>query len=230
MTSSSPCPPRLSLRLLTAVLLTVAGIWLLTLPAPLRTSPSATPSPPAAVSAGLPSSPARAGPDDPAAGPTSVDRSAAASSSAPAPHVTERMPSAPLVRLPPHGEGPAGDRAIQRVLEAAWPADLRAGEERQLLTVGRDLLRADATGIGRARWPAVFGPPGRAVAPAFAAVGFRVQAAVARRDGAPGRAVVHLVWAGTDRGGTFTDGRITDLHFTRTTTKGAPTWTAQPSL
>ncbi|MFF8868117.1 hypothetical protein ACF08B_39475 [Streptomyces sp. NPDC015139] len=230
MTPSSPRPPRLSLRLITAVLLTVAGIWLLTLPAPLRASPSSTPPPTPAVSAGLPSFPARAGPDAPAAGPTSVERSAAASSSAPAPHVSPRTPSAPLVRLPPHGEGPAGDRAIQRVLEAAWPADLTVGDERQLLAAGRDLLRADATGIGRARWPAVFGPRGRAVAPAFAAVGFRVQAAVARRDGAPGRAVVHLVWAGTDRGGTFTDGRVTDLHFTRTTTKGVPTWTAKPSV
>ncbi|MDT0468470.1 hypothetical protein [Streptomyces gibsoniae] len=81
----------------------------------------------------------------------------------------------------------------------------------------------------RARWPGVFTTSGQALAPAFATGGFRIQAAIARRDGADDRAVVHLVWAGTDRGGTFTDGRITDWHFTRTTTtKGASRWTPQP--
>ncbi|MFF0698484.1 hypothetical protein ACFYU4_38350 [Streptomyces tendae] len=41
--------------------------------------------------------------------------------------------------------------------------------------------------------------------------------------------MVHLVWAGTDRGGTHTDGRITDLHFTRTTPteEGKPAWIPQ---
>ncbi|MFC8094668.1 hypothetical protein [Streptomyces sp. NPDC057301] len=131
--------------------------------------------------------------------------------------------------LPRHGEGPAGDRAVQKSLEAAWGADLPAAEEKELLTAGRALLRADATGIGRAQWPAVFPGSGEGVAPAFATARFRIQAAIARRDGRPGQAVVHLVWAGTDRGGTFTDLRITDWHFTRTTSrKGASTWTPQP--
>ncbi|MFI9825215.1 hypothetical protein ACIHFC_32915 [Streptomyces sp. NPDC052013] len=130
--------------------------------------------------------------------------------------------------LPPHGEGLPGDRVIQQSLEAAWPADLPTVQERQLRRLGRQLLAADATGIGRAQWPAFFGHPDRAVAPAFATARFRVQAVIARRQGSSDRAVVHLVWAGIDRGGTYTDGRITDLYFTRTWKKGVPTWTWQP--
>ncbi|WP_307530805.1 hypothetical protein [Streptomyces umbrinus] len=126
----------------------------------------------------------------------------------------------------------AGDRAIQQALEASWPADLATGDERQLLTAGRGLLRADATGIGRTKWPALFGNPEQAIAPAFATARFRVQAVIARRDDADDQAVVHLVWAGTDRGGTYTDGRITDLYFTRTTSnkKGGASWTWQPRM
>ncbi|MFI6662285.1 hypothetical protein ACIBL8_43015 [Streptomyces sp. NPDC050523] len=131
--------------------------------------------------------------------------------------------------LPPHGEGVAGDQVIQRSLQAAWPADLPAADQRELLVAGRALLRADATGIGRAKWPTVFRGPDRALAPAFAPARFRIQAAIARRAGDPTKAVAHLVWAGTDRGGTFTAGRITDWYFTRTTSKkGASTWTPQP--
>jgi hypothetical protein len=123
----------------------------------------------------------------------------------------------------------AGDTAIQRALQAAWPAGLPAADERELLSAGRALLRADTTGVGRAKWPAVFPDAGQEVAPAFATARFRIQAAIARRDGSPHKAVVHLVWAGMDRGGTFTDLRITDWHFTRTTSKkGAITWTPQP--
>ncbi|MFF0794713.1 hypothetical protein [Streptomyces spiralis] len=130
--------------------------------------------------------------------------------------------------LPPHGEGPAGDGAIQKALEAAWPADLSAGDEQQLLAAGRALVRADATGYGRARWPGVFPSAGRGLAPAFAAGRFRIQAAIARGDAGAGRAVVHLVWAGAERGGTYTDGRITDFYFTRTVSKGVPLWTPLP--
>ncbi|MFJ9544385.1 hypothetical protein ACIRPX_45285 [Streptomyces sp. NPDC101225] len=123
----------------------------------------------------------------------------------------------------------AGDRAIQQSLQAAWPADLSSADQRTLLTAGRALLRADATGIGREKWPAVFPDSGQAVAPAFATARFRIQAAIARRSSGPTKAVVHLVWAGTDRGGTFTDNRITDWHFTRTVTKkGAFIWTPYP--
>jgi hypothetical protein len=110
----------------------------------------------------------------------------------------------------------------------AWPADLAASDEHTLLAAGRAPLRADATGVARAKWPAVFGDQDQAIAPAFATGRFRIQAAIARRDGSRNKAVVHLVWAGTDRGGTYTDRRITDWYFTRTSTKGASTWTPQP--
>ncbi|MGW7243877.1 hypothetical protein [Streptomyces sp. NPDC054804] len=123
----------------------------------------------------------------------------------------------------------AGDQAVQRSLETAWPADLPADDERELLIAGRALLRADATGVGRAQWSGVFPDAGEAVVPAFSTARFRVQAAIARRDGSPDKAVVHLVWAGVDRGGTFTDLRVTDWHFTRSTSKkGASAWTPQP--
>ncbi|MGW2108301.1 hypothetical protein [Streptomyces sp. NPDC001948] len=133
--------------------------------------------------------------------------------------------------MPPRGEGPAGDAVVQEALDDAWPRDLPAGDERQLLRAGRDLLRADATGIGREKWPGVFPGSGQGLAPAFGTGRFRVQAAIARRDGEGGRAVVHLVWAGADRGGTFTDGRVTDWYFIRTVSrKGASTWTPQPRI
>ncbi|MET8292333.1 hypothetical protein ABZV80_45680 [Streptomyces sp. NPDC005132] len=121
-----------------------------------------------------------------------------------------------------------GDQGIQRALEAAWPADLPAGDERELRVAGAGVLRADATGVGRAKWPRLFDEGAQVVVPAFGTARFRVQAVIARRDGASGRAVVHLVWAGTDRGGTYTDGRISDLYFTRTTSRGGSAWTPQP--
>ncbi|CAM5500495.1 MULTISPECIES: hypothetical protein [Streptomyces] len=211
--TSTPRSPRL--LLLSTALLAVAGVALLgmphgqepTAPAPASTAHAATDS--SSAAAPLPAS-------DPAVG--------TAPSAAPA----ASTPSAVESALPPHGEGVAGDWAIRRNLEAAWPADLPAADQRELLTAGRALLRADATGVGREKWPGVFGDSGQAVAPAFATARFRIQAAIARRDGSPNRTVVHLVWAGMDHGGTFTDLRITDWFFTRTIKKGAPTWTPQP--
>ncbi|WP_210581949.1 hypothetical protein [Streptomyces sp. GESEQ-4] len=211
-------PPARSPRLLlvTTMVLTMAGVVLLTLPHQSNTVPE-TP-PPAAASAVRPSSPSTG--EDPAA-------------SGPGPSkTTPTTPTGSAIAsaLPPHGEGVAGDRAIQQTLEAAWPADLSAEDERQLRAEGRELLRADATGIGRAKWLVFFGDPDQAIAPAFATARFRIQAVIARRDGSDDQAVVHLVWAGTDRGGTYTDGRITDLHFTRATANkdGGATWTPQP--
>ncbi|MDV9171261.1 hypothetical protein R6V09_14170 [Streptomyces sp. W16] len=162
----------------------------------------------------------------PATGASPTGRPAAGTAAPVAPSAA--TPPAVESALPPHGEGAAGDKAVQRNLVAAWPADLPASDERELLTAGRALLRADATGIGRTKWPTVFPDSGGTVAPAFATARFRIQAAIARRDHSPNKAVVHLVWAGTDRGGTFTDLRITDWHFTRTLTKGTATWTPQP--
>ncbi|MFC7308980.1 hypothetical protein ACFQVC_32835 [Streptomyces monticola] len=100
------------------------------------------------------------------------------------------------------------------MLETSWPADLSRRDEQVLRAAGRSRLRADATGRGRREQGVV--------APAFSR--FRIQAAIARRGTRPDQAVVHLVWAGADRGGTYTDGRITDLHFTRSDTKGQPQW------
>ncbi|TLS45765.1 hypothetical protein FE633_13465 [Streptomyces montanus] len=208
--TTTPRTPRL--LLISAVVLAVAGVVLLSLPHDQEVPVSATP--PSATASTHPS-PAASSPSDHK--PTD--------STPPGQAALESV-------LPPHGEGAAGDQAIQKALEAAWPADLPAGDERQLLTAGRALLRADATGIGRANWPALFPSRKQAVAPAFATSRFRIQAAIARRDRSSAKAVVHLVWAGADRGGTYTDGRITDLHFTRTTSNkdGGAAWTPQPHI
>ncbi|MGW2696662.1 hypothetical protein [Streptomyces sp. NPDC001296] len=211
--TTTPRSPRL--LLLSTVMLAIAGAALLGMPhAQTSPAPAASPTAHAATEP-------TAGAFAPAAGKPPL---AAAPSSPPA-----STPAALQSALPPHGEGTAGDTAIQRALEAAWPPDLPARDTRELLAAGRALLRADATGTGRASWPGVFPTSGQGLVPSFATAGFRIQAAIARRDGADDRAVVHLVWAGTDGGGTSTDGRITDWHFTRTTTtKGASTWTPQP--
>ncbi|WP_416963301.1 hypothetical protein [Streptomyces sp. Agncl-13] len=221
--TTAPRSPRL--LMLSAVVLAAAGITLLGVPhghEPPATTTTATATATAATVARSATDPSSAATVPPAGKPTaSTSPSTAPSTSAPS--VLESA-------LPPHGEGAGGDPAVQRNLEAAWPADLPAADDKQLLAAGRALLRADATGTGRAKWPTVFPDPGGAVAPAFATAGFRIQAAIARRDHSPDKAVVHLVWAGTDRGGTFTDLRITDWHFTRTVKKGTATWTPQPRI
>lgn len=209
--TTAPRSPRL--LLLSTVTLAVAGVALLGVP-----HGREQPAPPSTAYATT--EPSSAATVPPAREPTAGTAPSATSAAS--------TPSAVESALPPHGEGVAGDPAIQRNLEAAWPADLPSHDERELLTAGRALLRADATGVGRAKWPEVFPDSGQAVAPAFAVARFRVQAAIARRDGSPDRAVVHLVWAGMDRGGTFTDLRITDWFFIRTVKKGAATWTPQP--
>ncbi|MGW7824642.1 hypothetical protein ACWGLF_42775 [Streptomyces puniciscabiei] len=208
----SPRPP--AFLLITTVFLAVAGAVLLRLPHNSPTPQAAsTPSPKTAVTASLP------GPGRPAPDATPQNTETAGAS----------VQGSGASQLPPHGEGPAGDAAIQKALEAAWPADLPPDDQRRLLAAGRALLRADATGIGRSKWPGFFPEAGQHLAPAFAAGRLRIQAAIARRDGADDQAVVHLVWAGADRGGTFTDNRITDWHFTRSTSKrGASTWIPQP--
>ncbi|MFF1741861.1 hypothetical protein [Streptomyces mirabilis] len=213
MTPSAPRSPRM--LLIATVLLAVCGLGLLAVPH-------------AREHSALPKAP---GPSAPTSRPTAVSPTKGpAANDVPTPARAASSPTrgAAVSALPPHGEGVAGDRVIQEALDAAWPADLAPGDARQLLAVGRSLLRADATGAGRGRWPAVFTAEGRALAPAFAR--FRIQAAIARRDGGGGRAVVHLVWAGADRGGTYTDGRITDWRFTHTTRKGSPTWTPLPRI
>ncbi|MEU0899818.1 hypothetical protein [Streptomyces massasporeus] len=206
--TTTPRSPRL--LLLSTVILAVAGVALLGVP-------HGQEQPAPASTAHATTNPSSAATVPPASKPTAGSAPSATSA-----------PSAVESALPPHGEGVAGDPSVQRNLEAAWPADLPSHDERELLAAGRSLLRADATGVGRAKWPEVFPDSGQAVAPAFATARFRIQAAIARRDGSPDKAVVHLVWAGVDRGGTFTDLRITDWFFTRTIKKGAATWTPQP--
>ncbi|MDX3262897.1 hypothetical protein PV336_27335 [Streptomyces sp. MI02-2A] len=209
MTTPPPRSPRL--LLITTVLLALAGTLLLALP---HNPDSPAARPPTAAQGRPPASttPARRLP--PAGRPAGT---APATSSAASPSGAA---------LPPHGDGAAGDRAIQEALEAAWPADLPAGDARHLLAVGRALLRADATGVGRTAWPALFPDRKQTVAPP-AFTRFRIQAGIARRGPRPGQAVVHLVWAGADHGGTYTDGRITDWYFTHTR-KGGSAWTVQP--
>ncbi|MFG3323691.1 hypothetical protein ACGF3J_37170 [Streptomyces sp. NPDC048171] len=220
MTTPSSRSPRLLLT--AALILAVVGAGMMTWPAPSGPREAAAPARQATT---FPS-------DHPSPWSSSAPpptRNTPKDAAAPSPAV-EPSPSTSAAALPPHGEGAAGDRAIQQALDTAWPADLNAVDERQLITAGRGLLRADATGVGRDRWPTYFGGAEQGVAPAFATARFRIQAAIARQDGALDRAVVHLVWAGTDRGGTHTDGRITDLHFTRTTPtkEGEPAWIPQP--
>ncbi|MFB7419774.1 hypothetical protein ACFC1L_34800 [Streptomyces sp. NPDC056210] len=134
--------------------------------------------------------------------------------------------SALAVELPPRGEGRAGDRQIQELLERSWPADLPTRQASDLVAVARAVLFADVTGVGRDRFPTAF--PTRdepLIAPAFSRV--RIQAALARKDTtAKGQAVVHLVWAGADRGGTYTDGRLADLTFRHS--QGDAAWEPLP--
>ncbi|MEV0186764.1 hypothetical protein AB0I54_47475, partial [Streptomyces sp. NPDC050625] len=80
---------------------------------------------------------------------------------------TPTAPASPSA-LPPHGEGAAGDRAIQRSLEAAWPADLPAAAERELLTAGGGRQGGGAPRHGRAEWAAGVDDPGQRRAPAVA--------------------------------------------------------------
>jgi hypothetical protein len=217
--TTTPRSPRL--LLLSTVILAVAGVALLGVQHGQEPS-AAAPAPSTSTASNATTDPSSAAAVPPADKPTT--------GTAPTTTPTASTPSAVESALPPHGEGIAGDRAVQRNLEASWPADLPTADERELLTAGRALLRADATGVGRTKWPTIFPDSGQAVAPAFATARFRIQAGIARQDGSPDKAVVHLVWAGTDRGGTFTDLRITDWFFTRTIKKGAATWTPQPRI
>ncbi|MGW1870373.1 hypothetical protein ACWCPS_33110 [Streptomyces mauvecolor] len=156
-------------------------------------------------------------------GPLITSSAAPSRAASPSPSLTA------LSAVPPRGDGPASDPAIQQLLDQSWPRDLPKDDEQQLLATGRRLLAADASGVGRDAFPTLF-PPGErsVVVPAFTRI--RIQAAIARTDpGHPDRAVVHLVWAGADRGGTSTDGRITDLSFTRTPSpNGATVWMPMP--
>ncbi|PKV82624.1 hypothetical protein [Streptomyces sp. TLI_146] len=214
--TTTPRSPQL--LVLSTVMLAVAGIALLSVPD--WRGPLSEPTAPTGHATTGRSSVRSASPSSTLA----PDTSDAATSPRSSPTATVSVSA-----LPPHGEGLGGDAVIQGSLESAWPADLAPADERVLLDAGRALLRADTTGLGRAQWPTVFAASGQALAPALSTARWRVQAAIARRNGAADRAVVHLVWAAVDRAGTFRDGRITNWHFTRTLSKEeGSTWIPQP--
>ena len=116
MTTSLPRSPR-SL-VITTVVLAVAGVVILALPHHTTMHQAASTPPPKA--AAIASPPTLGGPAPEAA---RQDTDAAGALARPT----------GASELPPHGEGPVGDAAIQNTLEAAWPADLPPDDERQLL-------------------------------------------------------------------------------------------------
>ncbi|WP_438453162.1 hypothetical protein [Streptomyces asiaticus] len=122
---------------------------------------------------------------------------------------SEAAPSGHEV-LPPPGDGPAGDAAVQHALDRSSSPDLSPQTERLLVQLGRTVWTAEVTGRGRQRWPGYF--TDTEVRPYRR---FRVQAAIARRAGGR-RVVVHLVWAGASPAGTDKlDNRTARVFFTQ---------------
>ncbi|MEU4898553.1 hypothetical protein AB0B12_39215 [Streptomyces sp. NPDC044780] len=119
--------------------------------------------------------------------------------------------------LPPPGDGPAGDAAVQHALDRSSPPDLAPQTERRLVQLGRAVWTAEVTGRGRQRWPGYF-----LEAEVRPYRRFRIQAAIARRA-TGGRVVVHLVWAGASPSGTGdVDNRTARVFLTR---EGSSRWT-----
>ncbi|MEU6621957.1 hypothetical protein ABZ926_14450 [Streptomyces litmocidini] len=164
-------------------------------PAAVRTTPPAT----------HPAAPAR-----PAAGPGNADGTTTPDPTPDTPTASTRpVPS----DQPVSGDGPAGDYAIQRLLDRSTPTDLPPSTARHLTRLAARVWIAETTGTGRATWPAYF--TGSDLRAPYHDV--RVQAAVAHQAGQPaGRAEVRLVWAGADAAGEFRDGRtarvLLELH------------------
>ncbi|MFC1405703.1 MULTISPECIES: hypothetical protein [Streptacidiphilus] len=177
--------------------LTATGLWLLHTPAhpaaippaTSTTAPTTAVSPPAAVAAA--SSPPSPAVTSPTAGSILPSRVTAASTPTRATATSGATAEAGV--LAP-GDGPAGDPAVQTLLERSTPNNLPAVLEQQLAQLGRQVWLADVTGTGRARWPAYFTGPGSS---GYTQV--RVQAAIARRTGTTA-VTVTLLWAGTSPG------------------------------
>ncbi|MFF1714597.1 hypothetical protein [Streptomyces sp. NPDC058268] len=111
------------------------------------------------------------------------------------------------------GDGPAGDYAVQRLLDRTSPADLPRAKEKELVTLASGIWRAETTGRDRAKWPKYFG--NQALRAPYQDV--RIQAGIARTaGGGTDRVRVRLVWAGTDPSGREEDGRsaqvLLELH------------------
>ncbi|GAA1923675.1 hypothetical protein [Streptantibioticus ferralitis] len=94
------------------------------------------------------------------------------------------------------GDGPAGDHALQQVLDASSHPNLPPRQAQQLVALGDQVWLAQITGIGRGQWPTYF----HGVRSGFVYHAVRIQAAIARASGS-GQVTVHLVWAGTDPAG-----------------------------
>lgn len=141
---------------------------------------------------------------DPWPGPTSPRPSSA--------HGTV-SPSSVADGIPVPGDGPAGDVAVQRLLDRSSPPDVPRSLETRLVQLGMQVWKADVTGRGRERWPTYFGPGGPAAAgPRSVYRDVRIQAGIARRAGS-GQVDVRLVWAATDPSGGRRDGRLAHVSF-----------------
>ncbi|MFI2740728.1 hypothetical protein [Streptomyces sp. NPDC018711] len=174
-------------------------------PAPDVTRPPAVRTTPLAAHPTTPSRPA-ADPD----GTTAPDRT----TGTPAPTVRSDASTQPVLSdQPVSGDGPAGDYAIQRLLDHSTPADLPPATAHHLTRLATRVWIAETTGTGRDTWPAYF--TDNALRAPYQDV--RVQAAVAHRVGQTAvRAEVRLVWAGSNTAGEFRDGRtarvLLELH------------------
>ncbi|MFC9595866.1 hypothetical protein ACFTUC_39475 [Streptomyces sp. NPDC056944] len=132
---------------------------------------------------------------------TSPDRT----TNTPTPRATSHATPQPVDGdQPVSGDGPAGDYAIQRLLDRSTPTDLPPTTAHHLTRLATRVWLAETTGTSRSAWPAYFTDTGLR-APYH---GVRIQAAVAHRAGpSSSRAEVRLVWAGADAAGEFRDGR-----------------------
>ncbi|MGY3341011.1 hypothetical protein ACVW0K_007204 [Streptomyces filamentosus] len=142
----------------------------------------------------------------PAPAPRPADRPDHEDATAPPPRHTGTAPATGPVPddQPVSGDGPAGDYAIQQLLDRTTPTDLPPATARHLTDLATRVWTAETTGTGRTHWPDYF-TPGPLRAPYH---DVRIQAAVAHQRGrSADRAEVRLVWAGADTAGEFRDGR-----------------------
>ncbi|MEV0449795.1 hypothetical protein [Streptomyces sp. NPDC050600] len=96
------------------------------------------------------------------------------------------------------------------MLDRSSSADLPPAVAHHLTTLAAQVWIAETTGAGRERWPDYFADP-HLRAP-YRDV--RIQAAIARRArGQESRAVVRLVWEGTNSSGETKDSRTGMLSF-----------------
>ncbi|MFF5505844.1 hypothetical protein [Streptomyces roseolus] len=206
--TTHPSPPSYGRPLLLGLALLLAGAAALlhpgtTTPAP---PPPATRAQPAAAHPATPAgrfdrpSPPTAGQDrEDSGGTAEPDRTPTATATAAA-----AGPGSVPSDQPVSGDGPAGDFAIQRLLDRTTPTDLPPSTARHLTRLATRVWIAETTGAGRTEWPRYF--TGRELRAPYHDV--RVQAATAHRNGRNAdRAEVLLVWAGADAAGEFRDGR-----------------------